>query len=826
MTDHQPQQHEPPDADRGHHHPLPAADTDEGQPAQGQPSPVTEPGQPHHDPLSDAGTDEGQPTQGQLSPDTDPGQPHHDPLSDAGTDEGQPTQGQLSPDTDPGLPHHDPLPGADTDEGQLALGRSSPVADRGRQRHRLAGAEVVVGHALAGLRMNPGRSLTAAAGLSASVAVMTAAWHAKSLGDGGQVAGMVLLVLLVAATAISVDPRQLRAAAVLDLSGATRRQRRAVVVVEALVLANAAAVVGWVVGGGAAAAAGTEVPSFAAVWAWTIVVAGLAALVTGRSRTRVTAVDAQGHAAARWVPGAGAFPPERSRPRRRGSAPNERPSGFRLLTGLGFVWAGYAMASSSNSFVDLDLLLWPGLTLVWIGMALVLPSALFGAAGLLDRTPWLSAHLGAALLRTRWHLLGPALVLGMATAFAVAVHGILGAGLDEREQRRRAYLDTFEFTASTDARHVVVGRAPSNFLFEPLMWSAADEDGDIGPLRLAPDAADRVRAQYPDAAVAPIFYLPGAATQVDRVLPDPDDRWIAIGTPELLTTAGLTRYADDLAAGRAVALDPSVVRSGEATIELLDLYKNRQPRVSDTLGLPVVVADLPSVPLQLPAVLVPPDVDVPSSADPDHPTPLGPHSLLVRLARPATEADAFALAALVTPGSEPGLTGSSDYGRIEAATGATELTFPYDNGQLDAATSVGLREPGEVRVAVGLVGLVALLGLFVTLRLATVTRRADEQVVESLGAPSSTLRRLAVVQATVATALAISLGFFLGIVLTRQGIAGYNGGTDLPPIPIIVPPVLWVGLVAVPVLAGLIAWLLAWRRPALSPAGLADGLLW
>lgn len=690
----------------------------------------------------------------------------------------------------------------------------------------LAGAEVVVSHALAGLRMNRGRSLTAGAGLSASVAVMTAAWHARSLGDGGQVAGMVLLVLLVAATAISVDPRQLRAAAVLDLSGATRLQRRAVVVVEALVLANPAAVIGWVVGGGAALAAGTEVPTFAAVWAWTIVVASLAALVTGRIRTRVTTVDAQGHAPARWVPGPGVFPPERSHPRRRSVTSHGRPSGYRLLVGACFVWAGYGLAASSESFFDLDLLLWPGSILVWIGMALVLPVAMFAAAWLLDRTPWLPANLGAALLRTRWHLLGPALVLGMATAFAVAVHGILGAGLDEREHRRRAYLDTFEFTASTDARHVVVGRAPSTFLFEPFLWSAADEDGDIGPLRLAPDVADRVRARYPDAAVAPIFYLPGSATQVDRVLPDPDDRWIAIGTPELLAAAGLTRYADDLAAGRAIALDPSVVRDGQATIELLDLYQYGSPRVSDTIGLPVVVADLPSVPLQLPGVLVPPNVDVPSSADPDNPTPLGPHSLLVRLSRPATTADATALADLVTPGSEPGLSGSSDYGRIEATTGATELTYPYDNGQLDAAASVGLREPGEVRVAVGLVALVALLGLFVTLRLATVTHRADEQVVESLGAHSSTLRRVAVVQATVATALAISVGFALGIVLTRLGIADYNSGTDLPPIPIIVPPVLWVGLVAVPLLSGLIAWLLAWRRPTLSPAGLADGLLW
>jgi hypothetical protein len=90
-----------------------------------------------------------------------------------------------------------------------------------------------------------------------------------------------------------------------------------------------------------------------------------------------------------------------------------------------------------------------------------------------------------------------------------------------------------------------------------------------------------------------------------------------------------------------------------------------------------------------------------------------------------------------------------------------------------------------------------------------------------------------VLQATVLAALATSLGLGVGIALTRLGIGDYNsagrfGSPDvLPPIPVVVPGALWVGLVAVPLVAGAVAWLLARApSPAPSPAELADGLLW
>lgn len=660
---------------------------------------------------------------------------------------------------------------------------------------------VVLDHTLTGLRMNRARTLTALAGLTAAVAVMTAAWHARSLGDGGQLAGMMLLTILVAATAISVDARQLRAAAVFDLSGATRRQRRAVVVVEAVVLALPAAVVGWLGGAAAAQAVGNRIPSFASVLGWTLLIVVFVSLFTGRIRTRVTTVDAYGHRAGR-----------------RGT----RPGWWWLVIGVLLVWGGYQLPTSSRSTSDLALTLWPGITLAIIGQALLLPFVLLAAARLLDRLPWLTSNLAGALLRSRWHRLGPALLLGLATAFAVSVNGILGAGLDAREERRRTRLDALELSASVHPDDVVVGRSNDGGLFQTLYWASADGDDDLGPLRLAVDAADRVSAQHPDATVTPIERLPAVTGTVNPLLHVLEDRPVGVATAELLAALDLEHLADDVAAGRAIALDPALVRNGHTEIEAIGLYVNGNLTPDRVIGLPAVAADLPVLPLALPAILVPPDLDLPGAVEPG--VPLGPHALLVRFPHQPTDRDAGALASLVVPGSETA--GASGLGAIQAWRGDEQIFSPDEQGRLDAVGTAGLRRPGQVQVAVGLAALITLVGLFVTMGLTMATRRSDEEVVESLGASSSTLRRLAVVQAVVVTALATSAGFAIGIALTRLGILQYNAGTELPPIPLIIPGVLWFGVTAVPLLAGLFAWLVAGRRRALDPSELADGLLW
>lgn len=706
--------------------------------------------------------------------------------------------------------------------------------------------EVALEAARAGLRTNRRRTATAVTGLALAVAVTSAGWRAEALGGGGVITGALLLGVIAAAVAAAVDPRQLRASAVLDLGGATRGQRRLVVVLEALVLALAALPFGVVGGEAVVAVAGGRRAPLAGVVVVGLGVPVLVALFAGRARTRVTAVDARGegrHRARRLAPGGLAA---------------------EALVGVLAVWAGWALAASADDWFDLDLFLWPGLLLAGLGLGLLLPALVELVTAGLDRLPWLVANVDGALLRSRRRLLTPALLLGTVAALAVAVHGVLGAGLAEREQRRHRYLDGFRFTAGLDADQVIV--APGSLFGLEQQLAGLGVDGEPTSLpRLVDEAEARLRAGYPGAEVTGIDLLPRVTAVGDPRLPDPDGRDVAVATPELLAALGLERYAPDLAAGRAVALDPTVVRGdGTALVELpSDGGSSGDVGVVDGGGggdgfgvgvtqtmvvapagddgprgaVPAVVADLDAVPLRLPALLVPPGSGLPDGDEPvlDDRDGLaqGPNALVVRLPGAVAPGDARQMADLVRAGGGFTSTAILPTTEVEAWAGDAAETYPYDHGRLDDTGTVGLRRPGEVRSAVAMVGLVALLGVFVTLRLAAVTRRSDEDVIEALGARPATLRRLAVLQATVLAALATSLGLGVGIALTRLGIGDYNrvgrfGSPDvLPPIPVVVPGALWVGLVAVPVVAGVVAWLLARApAPAPSPAELADGLLW
>jgi len=677
----------------------------------------------------------------------------------------------------------------------------------------LAGIDVALDAAAAGLRTNRRRTATAVAGLALAVAVTSVAWRAEALDGSGVVTGALLLAVISAAVAGAADPRQLRAAAVLDLAGATRAQRRLVVVLEALVLAAAALPFGIAAGEVAVAGTGGRRAPMAGVVVVGLAVPVVVALFAGRARTRVTAVDARGVA---------------SGGRRR---PAARADVFRTVLGGLAVWVGLTVASAAEDWFELDLMLWPGLLLVGLGLGLLLPAVIAQVADGLDRLPWLAANIVGALLRARRRLLTPALLLGTVAALAVAVHGVLGAGLAEREARRQRYLDGFRFTAGLDADQVIVANPTLTLLEQHLVDPATEV---VVLPRLVAEATARVQAEYPGAEVTGVDFLPRVAAVGDLRLPDPDGRSVAVATPELLAALDLDRYAPDVATGWAVALDPTVVDDDVARLRLHGDTDAASPAGTDGIFVPAVLADLDTVPLRLPALLVPPDTDLPDGDEPvlDGRDGIvqGPNALVVRLDRPAGRDDAARIAGLV--GAAGAAPGAAVHGEVAAWAGGTAERYPYENGRLDAAESVGLRRPGEVRVAVLLVGLVALLGLFVTLRLAAVTRRSDEDVVEALGAHPATLRRLAVVQATVLAVLTTSLGLGVGIALTRLGIGDYNrggrhfGGEVLPPIPLVVPGALWWGLVAVPLVAGVAAWLLALRRPAPSPAELADGLLW
>jgi hypothetical protein len=131
---------------------------------------------------------------------------------------------------------------------------------------------------------------------------------------------------------------------------------------------------------------------------------------------------------------------------------------------------------------------------------------------------------------------------------------------------------------------------------------------------------------------------------------------------------------------------------------------------------------------------------------------------------------------------------------------------------------VVLDSPADVRVATAVAVAVSLVALAVALRLAALTGRSDDDLLDVIGAPAATRRRAAVVQALVLGLLTVPLGVGVGVAAARVGIRGYNvhgrftDGVELPPIPLTVPGALLVGAAVVPLAAALATSLAARRR--------------
>lgn len=685
---------------------------------------------------------------------------------------------------------------------------------RNRRQRSTTTSSVIVGQAIAGLALNRSRVTAALFGFSAAVAVMVVSWHAAygddpytvDLVGGGWLAGTMLLAVVAAATAGAPDPRQLRATAVLDLLGTRRRHRLAIVAVEAMLLALAAVVLGWVVG--IAITAVTDVgnvsPSVAGaslvlVATDALILVPLVALAVGWRRTNLSVLSARGAPL----------------PVRRGLFATRTWIALRLASGAALLAAGYWLATTFRSWTDLDLLLWPTMFLAVCGLALLVTTLLAAVINGLAKAPTVAPNLSAALLRSRRAMLLPSMILGMVAAFALAVHAVLGAGLDQREEdRRRDVSERYEMVSALEPNQVVVGRAES-------------ENDVVISGELPSDSLDAVKAEVPGASVAPIYYRNEAIVTGDPLVPRPTSGRVADATPELLAALDLDHLAPDVADGKAIALDPSVVSDGR--IELLPRADRIFPELLDT-----VTVDERRLPVHLPAALLPPDKSLfggEYSWLEEDPAAHAPNSLIVRLPEAATDQDAAEIRESVSQ--------ADDYpiARVRTWYGTEALSMPFDDyGRLDASGAIGLRQPAEVHLAMGLLALLALTGLLVATRLATVTRRADEDVIELAGAPPSVLRRIAAYQLCILTTLATTVGLAVGVGLTRLAIQAYNSdgrfwsgphGAHLPPIPLLIPSGVWWALVLIPLGAVVISSAFAARRgPESRAAVLADGVVW
>jgi hypothetical protein len=678
----------------------------------------------------------------------------------------------------------------------------------GRRQRLAASLGVAVELTGAGAVAAPQRIVAAVAGHAAALAIVAASRVAGQLEAGYLQCGILLVATVAAATAAAVDRRELRAMASVDLCGASALQRRLVVVVEAVLLAVAALPLGLAAGAAACLVAGAgEVRVLPAVAAATVVPA-VVALGTGRVRSRVTVTDASA--------GQG----------RDGPVTPREIALLRCVGGVALVAIAVFLSRHLRAFWELDLALGPLVVLAAAGLALALPPVVDGVGHRLARAGSLPVALAGNALSERRRLLAPAATLGAVAAMVVTIQAVVGLGLAEREQaRRERFGGPDRFTVGLGDRDVFVGRTDPLLPFLGLGFPPDSIEPDMHPA-LPGEMADGIRQALPGARVAGVEALP-VDPMGDPLAPRLRPYQVVVGTPDLLAALGLGRFAGDLAEGRALVLDPTAAVDGRVVLQGHPIVASGLER-----SLPARVVQRRVVPQYQPSVLVPAAVGRSVREEvgsPDGWPHVNPAALVVGGDRAFTDAELGLIeeAVRVVPATsrDPG-------GRVTVLRGDHRIPGALDENRLDDSSAIVLDSPADVRLAVLVAVAVALVALAVALRLAALTGRPDDELLEMLGARPATLRRAAVGQALVLGLLAVPLGGAVGVLAARVGLAGYNGrgrfadGVELPPIPFAVPGALVVGAVVVPVVAALVAGALALRRPPADPRSLADRLAW
>jgi hypothetical protein len=350
---------------------------------------------------------------------------------------------------------------------------------------------------------------------------------------------------------------------------------------------------------------------------------------------------------------------------------------------------------------------------------------------------------------------------------------------------------------------------------------------------------DAIERGVPGADVAPITTVVGVV-RTDPLFPHRARPTAAVATPELVAALDLGDHAGDLAAGRALVLDPSALSApgvADGTVRI------DRPRPTDgpeavTDGAGPVTVDAVAVqrrrlPQMLPAVLLPESV----VAEPGWSTwpveDAGSASVLVvDLGRPARPADVAAVDRAVASVPDPG-GALDDLVPLGALGGDETVGSALAGNRLDDSVAVLVETRRDVRMAAVVAGVVAVVALAVALHLAALTARADDDLLELVGAGARTVRAASAGQALVLAGLAVPIGVVAGVAATRAGISAYGTsmsrlvevGESLPPVPVVVPGELAGVAVVVPLVAALVAWLTSRRRP-LDLTTLPDRLSW
>lgn len=658
-----------------------------------------------------------------------------------------------------------------------------------RWRH---GWSVAARFAVGGLRSTPGRTAFTVVLLAIGAAVMAVDHNRESVEIGLSTVGLTIVFVTALGAARIPDPVRLRTSAMLSLVGAPRSVRRRIAMVDGGLSGAMAVGPGLLLGWLASQFDGIGTRGWSTVvWSCLVGPVIIAALAGGRDEATLVQ-PAQGAVRTR-VPGP-----------------------VRLICASVLVFLGIAIPGSAQDWFNLDLTLVPGLILVGTGLSLIAPMV-FSTAGRglarIARHP--SARLAGSLAVDRRRALGPAACLVAAGSAAVVVQAVLGSGLATREADRQQKMS---LRAGTRSDQVIVHAETSDFL--PLF--SPTREGPAAPFAAVTlqDIAKLTSAAPPGSSVAPVVTpvvaagAPGnagglflTALTLDQ-RSDSTNSGVALATPELLRALRLERFAPDVAAGRALVLDPEVeLRSGQVSLLIND------PGVEDLPSTPISARAVggTGTPSRLPPVLV-------------------PESMLKRLAPLATER---VLTGAVVRGTAPAT--AEEIGALRSAIPSATVMGGGDidierleETRLDAAGSVLVRTSADVVGGVLLVGLAGVVALVVGLRFAALAHRAEDDLFEVVGAPPAILRRISAWQGALVTLVGIGLGLPVGLIGTASGIARYNasGREGLPPIPFEVPGLLLVGLLVLPLVGATFAWLSAGQRPSVDPVLLAERAAW
>lgn len=454
------------------------------------------------------------------------------------------------------------------------------------------------------------------------------------------------------------------------------------------------------------------------------------------------------------------------------------------------------------------------------------------AAGAVARRLGSRARLASAPLVLRRRALGPvAAVLAVVVALA-ALEGTVGASFGRREALRRAAGPTVVGVAGTTADQAIGVVSPAEDPAAVHLVAA-----DVAPRRGArATVIDRLGdggtpSRSGDTGFNPFLIEPTVAV-AGTGLEVRGPIWIGVIDPADMAALGVGDLADELAAGQLVVLNPTLTDGGRiraaAYATAVEVPDGALPSVA-------VTAPGRDVPALLPGGLISPAVAagtgvavrpgrIVMTSGPDRP-----------LDREALRAAAGAVVDRTVPDGSPSGSGDSTLDLVRVMERDAKVRLGDDavdlggDGPLNDVPGLSATRD-EARGRMATLALLAALVTVAGVALALGATRTEDAVLWVQGAPEGTRASLGAIQALVLSGAASVLAAIVGIGLPALAFSVYNGSArgDLPPIPLVVPWEVAVGLVALPLASALLAAaVVAARRPsAAGRAGPSDDLAW